>query len=112
MGKPLPLHRNSRMNVDQFSNTLTNRFMALGAIDPVNFADRVLAAVREWLAEINDLPSKVVVLQATAQALDRAFAGIDTPGPDVIVEPILKSAILSLVEFTYKQLAGDGGVSV
>lgn len=103
------------MNIDLVSGVLTTRFRALGAIDGVSFAERALAVVRLWLTEVVELPPKSVVLSATDEAIDNAFAGIDTPGPDVIVEPILKSAILALVAFAYDQLAGDsvdGGVSV
>lgn len=95
------------MNQEQISAALVSRFSSLGQIDSASFADRALATIREWLVDAVDLPSKEVFLKATSDALDDAFAGFDTPGPDMIVEPALKALILGLVGYAYDYVANQ-----
>ena len=95
------------MTTDQTAKVLESRLTALASIDSASFADRVLKVIREWMLEVMDLPPKEVVLNATALALDRVFGTIDTPGPDVLVEPVLKSTIITLVGFGYDAIAKE-----
>lgn len=67
---------------------------------------RIAEAIQSLLGGM-ELPPKEVVMSAVSAALDKAFAVIDVPGPDPIIEPLIKSAILAVVDRAYDALAKE-----
>ena len=72
-------------------------------------ADRLLKEIRSQLQrQIDNLPSKQVVLDAAGAAFDKYLAPIDIPGVPPLIEPwvdnMLKSIFLRLVAAAYDQL--------
>lgn len=71
--------------------------------------DRLLSQIRSQLQkQIDNLPSKQVVLDAAAAAYDKFIAPIDIPAVPAAIEPwvdqMLKSIFLRLVASVYDQL--------
>lgn len=71
--------------------------------------DRLLREIRSQLQkQIDNLPSKQVVLDAAAAAYDRYIKPLDIPGVPPLIEPwvdnMLKSIFLRLVAAAYDQL--------
>lgn len=98
------------MDAEQATDALLAEFALRPAqLYDERFVQSILDTITDWLRQI-DLPDKTVVLKAVSDALDEFFAGFDTPGPDIIIEPTLKSAILASVEWLYRRL--QGGVQV
>lgn len=72
-------------------------------------ADKLLREVRVQLQkQIDNLPSKQVVLDAAAAAYDKYITPIDIPGVPPLIEPwvdqMLKGVFLRLVAAAYDQL--------
>ena len=72
----------------------------------LSIGGRILEFIESLLGQI-DLPSKEVVLAGVSALLDRIFVKVDLPGPDAVIEPLIKAAVLSAVGSAYDQLVAE-----
>ena len=68
--------------------------------------ESVISQGREFIEQYAGQISRESLLQGVGLALDRVFAGINTPGPDMIVEPAMKMAILAIIGSVYDSVKG------
>jgi hypothetical protein len=97
------------MTQTELTAMMQDRLGVLANVNDFNFIERVLAVVNTILQSI-DLPPKKEFLASLEDALVSVFATVDTPGPDMLVEPIIKQIILSAAAYGYDQI--QSGVEV
>jgi len=104
------------MGIDELSKSLESQFAAAGPKTAVDFPAAILKEIERFLVTAIDLPPKAEFLEALANAIDRVFQTLDFPGPDAVIEPLIKSAILTLASFLFDQVSSrldpDSGVVI
>lgn len=99
------------MDVQGFTRVVEERLAAVaddGSPDQVQWFHQVLDVIRQLATDYKSvLPSRDVFLAALGAGLDRIFAGVNTPGPDMVVEPMIKMAVLAIAgRFYDRAVAG------
>lgn len=85
---------------------LVDRLAALGAVQPVDFLDRVMPAIRSWLFELlrSELPDKKDVLQWVDESLQKVLKSHEFKFADEFLDAVIRSAIVNLTDALYDQL--------
>ena len=85
---------------------LTRRIQALGAIQPIDFLDRIMPAIRSWLFELlrEELPSKRDVLDWISEALRAVLESHEFPFADEFLDVAIREAVVTLAGAGYDQL--------
>lgn len=88
---------------------LTRRLQALGAVQPVDFLDRLMPAIRSWLFELlrDELPEKRDVLDWITEAMRAVLESHEFPFADEFLDVAIREAVVTLAGALYDQLVAS-----
>jgi hypothetical protein len=86
---------------------LTRRLFSLGAIQPIDFLERVVPAIRSWLVELlqDNMPEKADVVLWVRQAMRQVLDSTRWPFADEFLDAAALEAIVKLTDSLYDQIA-------
>ncbi|MEM8668751.1 MAG: hypothetical protein AAGG48_14620 [Planctomycetota bacterium] len=85
---------------------ILNRDDIVSEPNAMAFGSRIVELLQDLLGSI-DLPPKETVLAGVGTMLDRIFAVVDVPGPDPVIEPLIKATVLAVVGQLYDRFAKE-----